>query len=188
MISVIKPSAKDLGSSYDLLYYEKMKDVAVYCIQQGFEVHFMSFCEHEGDQEATRHILDLIPEELAQQTRTLFYKTNMDEMISAIAQSSFVVASRFHAMILGWVCNKPVFPIAYSSKMINVMRDAVFNGLYTDFQHLEALQPEQVFECMSTNGIDVSLQVIRAERHFEKLDAYLSLLSRRSYESETEYS
>lgn len=186
-ISVIKPSSKGLGS-YDLLYYEKMKEVAIHCIQQGFDVHFLSFCEHEGDQEAIEHIIDLLPKELVSRTRTHLYKTNIKEILSVISESSFVVASRFHAMILGWVADKPVFPIAYSNKMINVMQDAGFTGLYTDFKSLEALQPEQVFNSIHTNGIDVSPQVIHAERHFEKLDSHLSLLGRRAYESKTEYS
>ncbi|KGE19755.1 polysaccharide pyruvyl transferase family protein [Paenibacillus wynnii] len=186
-ISVIKPSSKGLGS-YDLLYYEKMKDVAMYCIQQGFEVHFLSFCEHEGDHEAIEHIVNRLPQEFVGRTRTHLFTTNMEEILSVLAGSSFVVASRFHAMILGWVYEKPVFPIAYSNKMVNVMQDAGFTGLYTDFKGLEDLQPEQVFNSFHTNGIDVSKQVIEAERHFEKLDSYLSLLGRRTYESQTEYS
>jgi len=186
-ISVIKPSAKGWGS-YDLLYYEKMKDVAVYCIGQGFHVHLMSFCEHEGDQEAIRHILALLPPDLAGHTSSHFYKTNIEEILSVLAASSFIVASRFHAMILGWVMNKPVFPIAYSSKMVHVMEDAGFTGLYSDFEHLAELQPQQIFECMYSNGINVSPQIVHAEGHFEKLDDYLSPLSRRAYESKTEYS
>ena len=186
-ISVIKPSSKGLGG-YDLLYYEKMKDVAMHCIQQGFEVHFLSFCEHEGDHEAIDQIISLLPKELVPQTKIHLYTTNIEEILTVLAQSSFVVASRFHAMILGWVYHKPVFPIAYSNKMINVMQDAGFTGEYTDFAGLESLQPEQVFNSMSTNELNISTQVIQAEGHFEMLDSYLSLQSRRAYESKTEYS
>lgn len=185
-ISVIKPSAKNL-SGFDNLYYEKMKDVAIYFIKQGYAVHFMSFCQHEGDQEAISQILGLIPAEYQEQTHVHLYKTNIDEILSALAGASCVVASRFHAMILGWVFNKPVFPVAYSKKMINVMEDAYFTGKYTDFSHLAELTPEQVYESMATNRLDVTLQANQAEKHFEQLDAYLSpapfVEGRRSYES-----
>ncbi|WP_379128357.1 polysaccharide pyruvyl transferase family protein [Paenibacillus sp. sgz500958] len=187
VLSVIRPSAKNL-EGYDLLYYEKMKDISAYFIRQGYAVHLVSFCEHEGDQEAIMHILNLLPEELVPQIRSHYYKTNIEEILSLIAGSSFVVASRFHAMILGWVMNKPVFPIAYSSKMIHVMEDANFTGNYTDFNQLEDLQPEEVYHSMQDGSIDVSAQALNAERHFEKLDAYLSLPGRRAYESQTEYS
>lgn len=185
-ISVIKPSAKAL-SGFDNLYYEKMKEIAIYFIKQGYAVHFMSFCQHEGDQEAISQILGMIPAELQEKTHVHLYKTNIDEILAALANASFVVASRFHAMILGWVFNKPVFPVAYSKKMINVMQDAHFEGRYTDFDHLAELTPEQVYESMATNAIDVSLQANQAGKHFEQLDGYLLpaplVEGRRSYES-----
>ncbi|MNC17659.1 colanic acid biosynthesis protein [compost metagenome] len=186
-ISVIKPSSKALNG-FDNLYYEKMKDVAIHFIQQGYAVHFMSFCQHEGDQEAITHILGLIPAEYQGQTHVHLYKTDIDDILAALSGASFIVASRFHAMILGWVFGKPVFPIAYSKKMINVMEDAYFDGKYTDFAHLAELTPEMVYASMATNKIDVTLQANQAEKHFEQLDAYLSpapfiVEGRRSYES-----
>ncbi|MHA6533135.1 polysaccharide pyruvyl transferase family protein [Paenibacillus sp. BAC0078] len=185
-ISVIKPSAK-AQSSFDNLYYEKMKDVAVHFIQQGYAVHFLSFCQHEGDQEAIGQIMGLIPAELQRRTQVHFYKTDIDEILAALAGASFIVASRFHAMILGWVFGKPVFPVAYSNKMVNVMQDAHFHGQYTDFAHLAEVTPEQVYASMGTNSLDVTLQANQAEKHFEQLDAYLSptplVEGRRSYES-----
>lgn len=188
VLSVIKPSSKGLNN-FDNFYYEKMKDIAIYFIQKGYAVHFMSFCEHEGDQQAIEEILKLMGSEYEAETKVHLYKTNIEEVLSVLAQSSFVVASRFHAMILGWVFNKPVFPVAYSKKMINVMEDASFDGLYTDFDTLEDIQPEQVFECMHTNRINIFPQIKYAEKHFENLDDYLSLYERRiRYESQAEHS
>ncbi|MNU01055.1 hypothetical protein D3C72_2443370 [compost metagenome] len=67
------------------------------------------------------------------------------------------------------------------------MQDAHFHGQYTDFAHLNEVTPEQVFESMTTNSLDVTLQANQAEKHFEQLDAYLSpaplVEGRRSYES-----
>jgi len=69
------------------------------------------------------------------------------------------------------------------------MEDAHFNGLYTDFDTLNDIQPEQVFECMTTNRINISPQIKYAEKHFEHLDDYLSLYERRiRYESQAEHS
>ena len=185
-ISVIRPSSKAI-TGFDNLYYEKMKDVAVYFIQQGYDVHFLSFCQHEGDQEAIVQILNLIPAEMQARTYAHLYKTDMDEILAVLAGASCIVASRFHAMILGWVFGKPVFPVAYSNKMINVMQDAYFGGQYTDFAHLAELTPEQVYASMAAGRLDVTLQANQAEKHFEQLDAYLApaplLEGRRSYES-----
>ncbi|WNS41981.1 polysaccharide pyruvyl transferase family protein [Paenibacillus sp. MMS20-IR301] len=185
-ISVIKPSAKALHG-YDKLYYDKMKDIAVHFIRQGYAVHFLSFCQHEGDQEAIGQILNLIPAELQAHTHAHFYSTDINAILAVLAGASCIIASRFHAMILGWVFGKPVFPVAYSSKMVNVMQDARFGGGYTDFKHLAELTAEQVYAGMAAGTLDVMLQANQAEKHFEQLDAYLEpqplLEGRRSYES-----
>jgi len=188
VISVIKPSAKGLDG-FDNLYYEKMKELAIYFIEKGYAIHFMSFCEHEGDQQAIEEIQSLISPAYRDSIQALFYKTNMEEVLSVLAHSSFVVASRFHAMILGWVFNKPVFPVAYSKKMINVIEDAQFKGLYTDFATLEQLQPAQVFESLNNHYMNITQQAKQAERHFEQLDTFLSLNEGRiRYESQAEHS
>ncbi|OMD44115.1 polysaccharide pyruvyl transferase family protein [Paenibacillus odorifer] len=188
VLSVIKPSSKGLNG-FDNLYYEKMKELAIYFIEKGYAVHFMSFCEHEGDQLAIEEIRNLMGSSYEDAIQVHLYKTNMEEVLAVLANSSFIVASRFHAMILGWVLDKPVFPVAYSQKMINVMEDAQYKGLYTDFTTLEQLQPAQVFDSMTTHYMDVTPQAKHAERHFEHLDTYLSLYERRiRYESQAEHS
>lgn len=188
VLSVIQPSAKGLNG-FDNLYYEKMKELAIYFIEKGYAVHFMSFCEHEGDQLAIEKIQSLIDPAYMSAIQVHLYKTNMEEVLSILAHSSFIVASRFHAMILGWVFQKPVFPVAYSNKMINVMEDVGFEGLYADFTTLELMQPEQVYESMTTYRLDVTPQTKHAEKHFEHLDSYLSLYERTiRYESQAEHS
>ncbi|MED4268334.1 polysaccharide pyruvyl transferase family protein [Priestia megaterium] len=173
VISVIKPSFREDLSNYDDIYYQKMRDIAIYFVERGYRVTFMSFCEFQGDQEAIEKITMLIPKNYLNKISSHFYKTNIDETLEIIANSSFIVATRFHSMILGWIFNKPVFPIVYSKKMTNVMTDVGFNGLYANMNNIGELKPNDVFEGMKTNLIDVSNQIKDAERHFEKLDEYL---------------
>lgn len=173
VISVIKPSYRAQLADYDVLYYQKIRDISVYFIDKGYEVTLMSFCENEGDKEAINEIIDIMPKDYQNRVNEYLYKYNMEEALVIISNSDFVVGTRFHAMILGWVYNKPVFPIAYSKKMTNVMKDINFNGHYTDFENIHKLEAEQVFNSMETNAIDVSEQVMNAEGHFEKLDEYL---------------
>ncbi|MGF9741820.1 polysaccharide pyruvyl transferase family protein [Priestia megaterium] len=174
IISVIKPSIRKHLSQYDEVYYDKIKDIAIYFIKKGYYVTLMSFCELEGDKEAVGKIVDLIPSEFSERVKKHYYTTNIEDTLNVMAQSSFIVATRFHSMILGWVFNKPVFPIVYSEKMTNVMKDVGFKGFYTDFKNINNVKPEQVFECIKTNLIDVSKQVDKAEEHFSKLDEYIN--------------
>jgi len=173
VISVIKPSIRKYLASYDALYYEKIKDVVVYFAERGYHVTLMAFCTYEGDHEAIDHILDEIPVDYLGKITKHVYQLNIEETLQIIASASFVVASRFHAMILGWVYGIPVFSIAYSDKMKHVMHDVGFQGTSTDFEQLETLQAADVFASMQTDPLDISRQIDDSENHFTKLDAYL---------------
>lgn len=173
VMSVIKPSSKQLPQ-YDDIYYEKMKEAAVCFIKHGYKVILMSFCEFEGDREAVAEIENRIPSEYRNHVDRHHYKLNMEETLKVIIQSKYVIATRFHAMILGWVFRKLVFPIVYSDKMINVIKDTGFNGAYVYVKDLEGWDPHQILEKMKMNYLDISLQVKNSERHFLKLDQFLN--------------
>lgn len=175
VISVIKPSYRKKLKEYDEVYYKKIKEFAIYFVEKGFDVTLMSFCKKEGDEEAADQIQKLIPNKYKGNVKKHLYKTNIEETVKIIAESKFVVATRFHSMILGWIYNKPVFPIVYSKKMTNVMEDVGFKGFFTDFYNLKNVSKEKAFECLSVNINDVTKQKIGAEKHFEKLDNFINL-------------
>ncbi|WP_226667506.1 polysaccharide pyruvyl transferase family protein [Metabacillus litoralis] len=173
VVSVIKPSFRKNLFEYDDVYFNKIKEISVYFIEQGFNVTYISFCENEGDKEAINNIVDLMPRIYKDKIKKHFYSTNIEETLDLIASSKFVVATRFHSMILGWLYKKPVFPIVYSEKMTNVIDDVGFKGLYTKLNNISNINPVDVYGCINTNAIDVSKQVKNAEKQFEKLDEYL---------------
>lgn len=173
VISVIKPSIRKHLEGYDEIYYEKIKDISIEFAKKGHKVILMSFCEREGDVEAINSVKSLIPEKYKDYIEEYKYKHDIDGALNIIAQSKYVVATRFHAMILGWVFKKPVFPIAYSDKMTNVIKDIDFKGSYVDFHSLKSLNPKLVYDSMETNTVDISEQRAGAEKHFAKLDDYL---------------
>lgn len=173
VISVIKPSIREHLVNYDEVYYNKIKDIIISLNEKEFQVTLMSFCEKEGDEEAIEKVLELLPKNYSGNVKKHFYKYNIDKALEEIANSNFVIATRFHSMILGWLYNKPVFPIVYSKKMTNVMEDVGFNGLYIDLKNIEQLETSDVHKSIKTNIIDISKQIENAEGHFKKLDKLL---------------
>src|SRR5699024_9242500 len=173
IISVIKPSFREELKNYDKIYYEKIKEIAIGFIRKGYEITLISFCEYEGDKDAIDTIIASIPAEYKENIKTHLYKYNIEETLKVISTSRFIVATRFHSMVLGWLFKKAVYPIAYSDKMINVMKDINFTGPYTEFENLNRLQAEQVINSMYSKHIDISKQVMGSEKHFKILDKYL---------------
>src|SRR5699024_4947253 len=151
----------------------KIKDVVIYFAERGYHVTLMAFCTYEGDHEAIDHIMNEIPVDYLGKITKHVYQLHIEETLQIIASASFIVASQFHAMILGWVYGIPVFPIAYSDKMKHVMHDVDFHGSSTDFEQLETLQAADVFASMQTEPLDISQQIDDSEKHFAKLDLLL---------------
>lgn len=173
VISVIKPSYRKYLSEYDDLYYKKIKDISLKFIENGYKITLMSFCKHEGDEEAIKEILKLVPKKYLQYVNQYNYRGNIEESLDIISTASLVVATRFHSMILGWLFNKPVVPIVYSSKMTNVMNDVGFNGLYTDIANIDQLDPIAVYDAINSNLIDITEQIENSKKHFKELDKLL---------------
>src|SRR5699024_7125956 len=173
VISVIKPSIRQHLSNYDELYYKKIKELIIYFTNQNLKVFLISFCEREDDEEAISEIMNKLPMNTQENVSRHHYRQNIDSALEVIANSKLIIATRFHAMILGWIYNKPVLPIAYSSKMTNVIEDIGFEGFYTDFKSLANLDVESTFDKMKFNSIDISIQKDNAVKQFKKLDEYL---------------
>ncbi len=173
VISVIKPSKKHI-KGYDKTYYNGIKSIILHLIKNGHNVTMVSFCKPEGDEIAINEILNLIPEKYKISIKTHFYDLDIDKSLEVISEADLVVATRFHAMILGWLYGIPVFPISYSNKMENIIDDIGFKGPYIKLEDMSSVNPDLILECMGNEVIDITEQKIDSERHFAKLDNYIN--------------
>ena len=88
-----------------------------------------------------------------------------------MAQSERLIATRFHAAVLGWTLGVPVYTIAYSNKSVNLMTDCGMEGSYIPLEQAgnldvctvkeHAVLPEDLFRFSG------------AEAAFERLDQLL---------------
>ena len=173
VISVIYPSVRRNLHDEDTTYFEAMKNIVIACINNDYAVTLMGFCNIEKDHLAIDKILSLLPKQYKNKVRTYCYETNIEKAIEEISSAKAIIATRFHAMILGWVYEKPVYPILYSSKMKSVIDDGKFNIAYRSIKHLQQLSPEAVLNALNVQPIDISEQKINAVQQFLKLDEFL---------------
>lgn len=168
--SIIKPSFRKDLLGRDNKYYEGIHELIKNYKLKGYKISLVSFCQGEGDEEAIDIIYSLLNDKKDVQKK--YYKGfNREEILNEIACSEIIVATRFHAMILGWVFNKKVLPIIYSNKTLNVINDVKFKGKYIDIRKDENY-------ILNYNDIckleDVKSLAIKSERHFEMLDEVLN--------------
>lgn len=178
LISVIYPSIRQELRGKNTMYFHSIKKIAEHCISRGYEVCLMSFCKQEKDDIAVEKIISLIPQHMQQHIQTYHYETNIKEALRVIATSRAVVASRFHAMIIGFVMQKAVYPIIYSDKMKTVLTEMEYKADYCTIERLSTLDPENVFVALHQHPVDVNKQIEDAAEHFLGLDRYVMMSDR----------
>lgn len=84
------------------------------------------------------------------------------------------MGTRFHAVVLGFLLEKCVCPIAYSNKTCNLLADLEFPKEYCRVEDMEKLSLDFVKE---HENIKIPLKKLRkkAKRHFTKLDRIFKL-------------
>ena len=125
-------------SAYNDRYLSVLSEILKNYLKDGYSLVLASFCRAEGDEHAVKKIMSsLSMREGDPRVRCLSYDgTNIDEILTGIASSEYVIATRFHAAILALASGRPVFPIVYSDKTINVLNDIEFRGNYADLRNL----------------------------------------------------
>lgn len=176
LISVINCRAKDAelaehASAYDAF----IRQLAGQFAGLGYRVILCSFCEAEGDLAAAEEIRDSLSAEVRRNTAVVNYcGTNLEQILQLLAGSEYVVATRFHAMVLGLLAKKRVLPLMYHPKMRHVLADLDFRGAYYDVMQLprDASGIIPRITCGITEEEREKLARLSAN-HFEGLDQIL---------------
>lgn len=169
-ISVIDPERKMLGTTFAEQYYAATAQIADYFLSQGKPVCLLGFCKAERDGEAIEKVLRNMQH--PGQAEVYQYHGDIDGMLHRINTCEYLVAARFHAMIIGFALKKKVLPVIYSSKQINVLKDLDYQGGYWDLLHGENLTPEQATTSLSKAPIlsEIEVLAVRSSEHFSQLD------------------
>lgn len=164
-------------SAYSDNYFSILRRLLNNYLEEGYCLMLASFCSVEGDDKAVKKMVGALslPEGDCR-IKCLFYDgTNIEDMLDGISSSKYVIATRFHATILALVSGRPVFPIVYSDKTINVLQDIGFQGNYADLRNLEPISYEySKFNLDHSQSIDTENLAKMAEGHFFMLDQCLN--------------
>jgi colanic acid/amylovoran biosynthesis protein len=153
-------------------FYRKMAEVATYYIQQGYRIHFFSFCKYEGDEDAIQQILTKLDESMIASCEKVFYSTDINEVLLKIKQLDGMISTRFHAIILGLAFGIPTLPIIYQSKSINMLKSIQFDEDFYSLDEFSGVNAKVIFENLAKYRYQCRL-VEEALSQFQKLDQFL---------------
>ena len=156
-------------------YIENMSKILKEYLKEGYHLVFSSFCREEGDEEEIRKIIDRLGHPNSKQIRMLNYDgTNRKQILYALAESEYIIGSRFHAIILAMTAGRPVLPIIYSDKTKNVLEDIGFKGVVFDLRSDKSWDYTQSRKNLDSVSFIVPEKIKKnSQDHFEKLDEFL---------------
>lgn len=154
-------------------YYSAIEELCERCLQENIPVRLLSFCTPEGDEEAVAAVLEKVsnPEAIAVSR----YRGDPEAFLAEMNGCETIIATRFHAMILGWVLGKNVVPIVYSAKQTQVLADCGFHGPMWNALEAENMTGERLlaYAKKEQGRLDVSQLKKRSRVQFTALDGYL---------------
>lgn len=170
-VSVIDCAGRDDLSRMDARYVANMAKLLWGYLDEGCNLILASFCKEEGDEAGIEKIIAAMGCSGHPGIRTLCYDgRNATEMTTAIAESEFVISTRFHGVILAMNAGRPALPILYSDKTRHVLDDLNFRGAVLDLRDPADWHPVHPGKDPVLNG-DVKLE---AQEQFRLLDQKLS--------------
>lgn len=172
IISVIDLSWRNNLNKYTETYENKIISIINYFVEQKNEIVLMSFSKFEGDENSINRILSKLSDEIKEKVKTHFYNGNIKAALNEIASCKTIIASRFHANILGLLFKKNVIPIIYSNKTDNLLNDIKFKGKKTSIEKINEFDVN--FNEQDLNyKINIDEKIELSNIQFKKIDELL---------------
>lgn len=181
VISVIDLSQRESLAEHREAYEAQLAGLADELVAAGEHVTLMSFCAYEGDEAAAGRVLDLVAPQARPLVRTHFYRGDVDAALGLIAGARAVLATRFHAMVLGLTFGCRVCTISYSDKTAQVLDDLGLEQHGWTLETFGAAPRAEVIEQLAQPGTDLPDHVVEAASgHFDILDSLLAAKKERT--------
>ena len=142
-------------------------------LARGYEVSLVSFCEAQGDEEEIASVVAELSDEERARVSVSCYRRHPDEVVRELEVAECVVATRFHAMVLGFAHGCRVLPVVYDQKTRKVLDDLSY-PLSVDVSALDSASAEDLVKgLLETEPLDAAPLAEGSAGHFRFFDGVL---------------
>lgn len=173
-ISIIDVSRKSDLKMYENLFLNKIKDIIECGVENGKEITLFSFCEMEGDMDAINKVINLLDGKYKKNIKVCNYDGDIENFLDKFQKQENIIGCRFHSVILSQVFDQGVFPLIYSDKTYNVLKDIKLDKNYKYIREIKDLDINEIYRNISENKLVNKNIFIEAEKQFDMLDRYLN--------------
>lgn len=180
VVSVIDLIKSDFGKwkQYRQQYIDTLVGVVNEWIRLGKKVYLFGCCKYLGDMDTIDEIVNKVHHQNKKLLCSVCYEEiGMEETLNIFAYSRGILATRFHALVLGIAFQKQVYPIAYSSKMEQLLREiGIQDNSYETYEINDFVNRDVEYvmnHFIDTKAMDVQTIKKEAKRHFHLFEQML---------------
>ncbi|MFT3944480.1 MAG: polysaccharide pyruvyl transferase family protein [Ancrocorticia sp.] len=158
-------------------YERAMAELTEDLVKDGQQVTLMSFCAVEGDELAVERVTSLVSPSARGSVKTHLYRGDIDAALTLLRRTETVIATRFHAMVLGLSFGCRVRCVEYSDKTANALDDLGLGELGLGVKEfVTATRVDRHGWATLPTGAQVDIEDLarRADQHFAVLDQILA--------------
>lgn len=158
---------------HEIAYIKTICELIYSYLKKGYRPYLFSFCKEEGDERCIESVLKNFPDSIRSRVKTTFYNGNISSFLETYGSMEIMFSTRFHSMILSILFKQKFFPLIYSDKMINILKDLDYKGVYSKIDNLETLDIDTIISIEEFNNISIDHLSKKSEEGFKFLDDYL---------------
>lgn len=137
-------------------------------IDKGVDLHFVSFCESQHDDQACNKIISGLKR--ASDIKVHHYSGDIDSLLALFQSARYVVGTRFHSVVLGLLSGADVMPIVYSNKTSNLLDDLGFS----DYQLINKINLKRKAQWIKLDNKECIKLRELAQNQFKGFDYYFN--------------
>lgn len=163
---------EDIDEKINSLYVRKMLETIEWYYKLGYDIYLFSFCKNEGDEKAIERIISSLPSDV--KCFACLYNGDIDTFLSTYSSIETMVTLRFHSLILSVLYGQKIYPLIYSNKTLNVLKDGLqYSGPYKLLGDLNSWNPRNLLQEAVVVDYERGEFALSAERQFMMLDEFL---------------
>jgi polysaccharide pyruvyl transferase WcaK-like protein len=152
-----------------LIYLENLATVVKWLLAHGYDVRLLN--GDLVDIPARQDFRDLLRKRLSARDEDHIIDepvTSVENLLSQIAATDTVVATRFHNVLLALLCNKPVISISFHHKCVSLMNAMGLSAYCVDIKDLKADTLIAKFCDLESNANGIKCLIREKVREFRK--------------------
>lgn len=152
-------------------YIKKYTDLIKHYQNLGYNISLFSFCKKQGDEETIEEIIKLLSSQ--KNIKKVFYNGDIQGFLTSYASMQSMYCGRFHSMVLSMLFKQNVYPVIYSQKMSNVLKDIGYQGVSVKIEDFHKLNPKEISREIYYNKYNIEKEKIFSVEQFKELDLIL---------------